>query len=156
MGTHDQKISTNTNSISSNTNQISSNTGHIATNAQYVAVCAYQDKKTTWGDITYDSLVTHHSSDSSTIDINTGEFIAGTTGLYTLTFSAYTNHLAAIHAYRDGSDIGWHASYYSKQQDDSYEMGSRTWVMCIKENERVKLMMSIAVGDVYQLTWCVS
>merc|ERR1719376_1954568 len=86
---HDQEIKTNADNIADNTR-------HINT---HVNTCAYRDLIRYSGTITYDSIVSHSTSDNSAIDINTGHFTTDTTGYYTITYTTVTLDLTEIYAY---------------------------------------------------------
>ena len=133
MGHHEDMISDNTENIARHGQEIKTNTDNIADNTRHinthVNTCAYQSSIRNTGTITYDSIVSHTTSDNSAIDINTGHFTTDTTGYYTISYSATTFDWTWIWAYINNNKQENHAMYRSSSDLD--DMGSRTWVLSL-------------------------
>merc|ERR1711892_1010136 len=155
ISTNAVSISTHTRDISSHKKATESNSQAIAAleNSAFVGVCAYKDKTTSTGTLTYDSISSSFVTDSSALDTSSGTFTASTSGLYMVTWSAFTYGDAWIYLYKQGDQMK--DAKYSSYQSDAADQGSETVMTHLCPGEEIYLGATENTDNIYRLQFCI-
>jgi len=146
------KIDTNTGKIDTNTGRIDTNTGKID-NPSIVAICGYRREYTATGTITYDSLFTSESTDSSYLSTSSGQFHVKTAGVYQVTWSASTVGRTIIHLYENGIQL--QDVYYFSSLTEHWDQGSRTILRHLCPGQEIHLEATTNHDRIEYMQFCI-
>jgi len=120
--------------------------------------CGYQDHWTTIHKVvTYDKLMVENNQNApgSTLNIQTGEFKAGTSGLYQVDVSLWTSTDGSyqdIYLRRNGANVA--ESRMVSTQNYNFDFGARSMLIQLDSGDRLSLYM-VAGSNLYDVIFCV-